>query len=294
MPEEVIEEEVKVEEEVKIEEEEKVGVKVGESGGETEEKSGKVGESGGKVGEIEEEEAAPEPKKKANLDDRLKQLKTGTYEMREAERQANKARAAAEAATAKLEEAQKKSGNEKPKEDDFDTQEEYIEALTGFKAKQAILEYDANRKQEDAEASKRRVGEESVKDWNYRKEKAMEQYADFTENENMIQKVLVHYGNPIMAQTIIDSEKGIALVQHLGRNIDELERIARMSPISTVKELARLEDKIGKKTVKKLTTAPNPIKPVGGGSGPVSKDYAKMSTADFMKKRNEEVSGGRK
>lgn len=280
MAEEVLEEEVKTPE---IEEEVKEEVKIPEEEPAEE-----------KEGEKEEEVADSEPKKKKTLEDRQKELRTRTWEMREAERQANEARAAAEEATAKLEAAQKTSGNERPKEDNFDTQEEYIEALTTYKADQAILKYDAGRKKEDAAAFQKRQGEESLKDWNFRREKAISQHKDFVENEDLVQKVLTHYGNQTMAQTIIDSEKGISIVQHLGKNTDELERIAQMSPISAIKEIGKLEIRFEKKPVKKVSSAPAPVKPVGGGGSASSGDYKTMSTVDFMKKRNEEAFRGKR
>jgi len=76
-------------------------------------------------------------------------------------------------------------------------------------------------------------------------------------------------------------------VQFLGKNPEELERIARLSPFTAAKEIARIEDKIGKKKVKAQSSAPEPITPVGGGGTLPSTDLATMNTTDFMKTRNE-------
>lgn len=225
------------------------------------------------------------PKAKKTIDERLDELNTTTWEMREAERNANAATERANAATEKLEAAAAKVGDPKPEEDNFDSNAEWVEALTDWKVKQAGLGAPAKPSGDDPPAATPQQ-ESVLRDWDLRRGKAAGKYKGYAENEAMTTRVLKHYNNVDLTNLLMESEVGPEIVNHLGKNPDKLERIAKLSSLSAAKEIGRLEDQLSK-TVKKRTNSPAPISPGGGGGGTGTKDYAQMSDEQFQKERNE-------
>jgi len=231
-----------------------------------------------------EDPPAEEPKAKKTIDERLDELNTTTWEMREAERNANAATVRANAATEKLEAAAAKAGDPKPEEDNFDSNAEWVEALTDWKVKQAKLGVPAKPTGDDPPAATPQQ-EATLRDWDLRRAKAAGKYKGFAENEAMTTRVLKHYNNVDLTNLLMESEVGPEIVNHLGKNPDKLERIAKLSALSAAKEIGRLEDQLSK-TVKKTTKSPAPISPAAGGGGTGTKDYANMSDEQFQEERN--------
>ncbi len=97
---------------------------------------------------------------------------------------------------------------------------------------------------------------------------------------------------PVVA-IIKESEMAPQILTHLYTHRDELESILRLAPVSAAREIGKLEAKITgapKTQTRKVSQAPKPVKPVGdGGSGPplVDAEDDKLSTEEFMKRRNQ-------
>lgn len=89
---------------------------------------------------------------------------------------------------------------------------------------------------------------------------------------------------------IKESEVAPQILSHLYSNRDELDSLYRMSPLAAAREIGRLESKFmatPKTPTKKVSQAPKPVSTVGGGgNSAVIEDEDKMSTDDFMRKRN--------
>jgi hypothetical protein len=133
----------------------------------------------------------------------------------------------------------------------FQTTEAYVEALANERA--------------DAIAAHREQSK-SVNEINDRYQDqvdaALDKYPDF------IQVAHTHkFMTPEMAQVIKASDIAVELAYHLGTNLNEAERIFRLPPMLQVKELGKLEAKLESSPpeVKKISSAPEPIKPVQGG-----------------------------
>lgn len=123
---------------------------------------------------------------------------------------------------------------------------------------------------------------------------AKEKYEDFIE-------VVQNLNNPeydvpdAVAQTLTlaipQLEHSAEVMYALGNDTDLCKRLAKMTPLRAVAAMGKLNDsfdeppaKSEKKTEKKL---PEPIKPVGSGSGKSALDPSEMSLADYKKARAE-------
>jgi signal recognition particle GTPase len=109
---------------------------------------------------------------------------------------------------------------------------------------------------------------------------------------------VVHDDVPItkeMAAMILESEIGPDVAYYLGKNLDEATRISRLNPLAQAREIGKIEAALSSSNppVKKASSAPEPIKPVGSRStAPVVSTSdprsTKMSDSEWIKQRNAE------
>ena len=130
----------------------------------------------------------------------------------------------------------------------FETYEDYAEALAVQKAEQLLRQ---------REVQKHRSQVESV--YADREEEARSKYDDF-------EQVAYNPSLPIteaMAETIKESDVGPDIAYYLGLNPKEADRIARLSPLQQAREIGKIEVRLANEPpVKKTTSAPAPINPV--------------------------------
>ncbi len=158
----------------------------------------------------------------------------------------------------------------RPKVEDFETYDDFTEALTDWKLDQRDQKRDATQRAE-AQATT----------WQQRATAAKETLPDF-------EQVLSESTAPMtkdMAEVLRDSEHGPALAYHLAKNPAEAERIARLSPLAAAAALGRIEADLSKPAApaaapKKVTSAPTPPTPIGAGRS-TEGDPAKMSYKDY-------------
>lgn len=239
-------------------------------------------ESGG-----ESDTPAEQEKKQHRKPDAERRIAELTRKRKEAEARAE----AAERKLAGLEKpTEKKSEPDKPrpKLDDFDTHEDYEDALYEWRearrtAKQA--EVDGKTKAEQAKAESAKAAEMAVMArWNEHLARAGEQFDDFAE---VIKDADVKISG-VMVEAIADSEAGPQLINHLARNSEEAERIAGLSPAAQLRAIGRLEAQLSTpaKPKPKTSTAPAPAKPVGGGTS--AKNLEAVTDFDEYKARRRE------
>lgn len=169
-----------------------------------------------------------------------------------------------------------------PRPDQFQNAEDYAEALAEYKADRKIAEREAQQHQ-----SKVKSGYED------RAEEARAKYHDYDE---------VAHGDHVritneMAAVILESDIGPEVAYHLGKNPDEALRISKLSPLAQAREIGKIEASLSSAThaVKKTSSAPEPIKPVGARSTSPAYDPTdarsaeKMSTAEWIKARNAQI-----
>lgn len=146
-----------------------------------------------------------------------------------------------------------------PIADQYDSVDEYAEALAYQKAEQLLAKREADRQKFDL-----------VEAYQDREDEARNKYEDF-------EQVAYNPKLPItasMAEAIQESEVGPDVAYYLGSNPREADRISRLSPLSQAKEIGKIEAKIASAPVlRKTTSAPPPIAPISGrGAGSPSYD----------------------
>lgn len=152
----------------------------------------------------------------------------------------------------------------KPKLEDFQTLEEYQEALTDWKLDQrekAKAEAEAKRAHDTAER-------EAFETWAKREKAAKKAHEDY---EDTLETVTIPDGPgvPAARQAMLESELGAEILYHLAKQPNELKRIAALSPVSAVREIGKLEAALQKSSsapengTPRITGAPKPPPPTG-------------------------------
>lgn len=90
--------------------------------------------------------------------------------------------------------------------------------------------------------------------------------------------------NPPLAEVLMTSEHGPAVVEYLGNHLDEAARISQLPPHLAAREVTRIESRVSAPKPKPTTNAPAPV-PTLGGSAIVSKDLSTMSYEDYKRER---------
>ena len=149
---------------------------------------------------------------------------------------------------ARAAEKQLKTPVEIPPIEQFNSPDEYADALAERKAEELL----ARREQA-------RMQSEIIESYHDKEEDARNKYDDF-------EQVAYNPKLPItdaMAQTIQASEVGPDMAYYLGSNPKEADRISRLSPLQQAKELGKIEAKLADNpVVKKTSSAPAPIAPI--------------------------------
>lgn len=158
----------------------------------------------------------------------------------------------------------KKADPTKPKEDDFETHADYIEALTDWKVDKKATEQSVKQKEDDF-----KNGHQKRVDTHMARVKVFaEKHEDFEEVMDEFDDYVV---SPTIEATILDSENGPQLLYALAKNREELDRINALPALAAARELGKFEAKFvtessTKTTEIKTTKAPKPIKPLGANS----------------------------
>lgn len=231
-------------------------------------------------------ETPEEPKKANKVQERINQLTREKYE----ERQKN---AELEARLAKLEASNSQAPEPEiiaPKEEDYDDYSQFQMAQAKFVADTAanaaynrIAAENQTRQQKDAESirqqelqSKKEAFEKNVNS----------KRANFQDFEN------VAYGHEFMdldlAEQIFEMDKGPEVAYHLGSHLDDAARIYALPPVQRARELTKLEFALQAITPKKVSSAPDPITPLGHKER-VETDPDKMTADEWQKWRYEQL-----
>lgn len=205
-----------------------------------------------------------------------KRINKMTKKMRDAQREAEHWRNEA----LKNQQAQEQAPPaEKPKQQDFNSDAEFIEALTDWKVEQsnkAQRETQQEQTQQQSINEKRQAFTKSAKE-------VAKKYDDFNDvvgNENLAI-------SETMEQVILESDIGPEIAYHLGKNLDIALDIAQMPPHMAAREIGKIEARLSMPAQKKTTSAPPPLKPLGSKNSS-KPDPRKMSTEDWIKWRNNE------
>lgn len=173
-----------------------------------------------------------------------------------------------------------------PTIDKFDNFDQYVAAKAAWIAERKINETLTAR--ERAQMAEREAAEraKTADSWNKRIAQATAEMPDF---EDVIASSDVPM-TAAMQQAIMESDVGPRLAYHLANNPDEAYRIAQMSPTSAIRALGRIEAQLesGKTTTKTVSSAPEPVKTVGGRAT-AKVDPDKLSPEEWVKWRRDQI-----
>lgn len=217
-----------------------------------------------------ESEPATEPKK---VDKAQRKIAAIEYEKRELRRQ--------NAQLAKALEAQAKapvSDAKAPQIEAFQTIEEYLDARDKWRDEQRAPQPESEQ-DDDFEVAK----EDLFQGGN-------EKYDDFTEVMTA-QNVKITKDMAKALVEIDDLDLQVDTAYFLGSNPKEAARIAKLSPVRQIREVAKLEAKLATKAkpAKRPSAAPEPIKPVGGSKTSTDEIQETEPFESFLKKRNKQL-----
>jgi hypothetical protein len=163
-----------------------------------------------------------------------------------------------------------------PAPDDFESAQQYAEALAQQRAHELLAQREA--------AAQQAAILDGYKD---REEEARDRYEDF-------EQVAYNPNLPVtdvMAQAIQASDIGPEVIYWLGSNPKEAGRISRLSPVLQAKEIGKIEAKLASDPpTKRTSSAPAPLAPVTAtrsNSGPRydttdPRSLKSMSTSDWI------------
>jgi hypothetical protein len=220
-----------------------------------------------------------------------------TRKAREAERERDYWRTQAESSRTpepKAEEAPK------PKVEDFDNYNEYVESLTDWKADQKAAKIREDIRNERAAE---RGNEQAKTVFEKSATEARKALPDFDEVMAGAKSVRISEG---VAAALRESDRQAELCYQLVKDPSIADRLSEMTPARAAMEIARMESALEPVSaepdpeekqadvpakpvppVRKTTSAPAPIKPLGKGAS-TQADLSKLGMDDYVKRRSEQ------
>lgn len=179
---------------------------------------------------------------------------------------------------------------DKPRAEQFETHEEFVEALTDWKFEQK----EKLNAEKSKEAEAKSAYENQRKAHNERVAKFREENPDY---DDAIEEFIEEHGDMQFSfglqQAIMESEEGPALILELAKDPALLKRINGLSVTAAAREIGKLEARLAKtedqpKEVK-LTKAPKPPTPIAGKSAPVRKSIfdEDLSFSEYVRMRRD-------
>jgi len=209
------------------------------------------------------EEGVRKPKLEKRFDKVIKERELARAEAQKEREQ----REALENRLKELEQASKpqvaENPDREPQPQDFTDAFEYAKALARYSTEKALKDRDQAEQQRNAKAEKDKV----LTSWNQRLEQTKTELPDY---EEMIASSDVVVSDQVR-DAILESETGPKILYHLAENPEVAEKIGKMSLISALREIGKLEARFEKPTETQKPTvrksnAPQPINPIRGGS----------------------------
>lgn len=220
-----------------------------------------------------------------------------TRKAREQERETAYWRGRAEAREAKEAEAREAKAAEKPTPEKFGTYDEYVEALTDWKADEKIK---ANNETQKQESAKERTARERTERWTERSNAARATHTDFDEVLNAASDVKLA---DFVCDALDESDKSAELLYRIAQDPSIADRLNAMTPRQAALELGRMEAKLlapvsaenpdpdevpvdpkPAPPARKTTSAPPPVRPIAKGNS-TAVDLSKLRGDDYVKAR---------
>jgi len=155
--------------------------------------------------------------------------------------------------------------------------------------KQKALSSEGTKKElaeHEAEKADAKVASVNAESWQAKIEAARAEHPDY---DQVVSKSSAHVEAHV-ASAVLESDLGPQIFRHFALNPEALEKLNGMSERAALKEIGRLEESLSKgetkaAPVKKVSSAPEPVKPVGSNRGVVQKNLADMSQKEYEEHR---------
>lgn len=169
---------------------------------------------------------------------------------------------------------------QRPVPADFEKYDDYIDALTDWKAEAAV----AKRMEAD---STRKVAETRAQTFAERQTQARTAMPDYDEVVGGSETPIAQH----VGEAILESDLGPQLAYHFAKNPDALMRLNGMSPVQAAREIGKLEATLSAKPAapaaptKKVSNAPVPAGTMGTQGRATTPALQNLSMDEYMKQR---------
>jgi hypothetical protein len=183
------------------------------------------------------------------------------------------------------EQAQKPTASpDKPKESDFETYGEYLEALAEHKAREIVR----REREEEQQAKTRKAQETNAQRQLARRQELMEKGEEkFDDFEDVVTSGNVQISEAAFL-AILESDIAPDLIYHISKDESEAKRIAALPAYAQAKEIGKLEDKLQAKPQKQISKAPEPITPIGTGKAGGNDLSDDIPIDEWIRRRNKQ------
>ena len=184
----------------------------------------------------------------------------------------------------------KPSTEGKPKLDDFETYDMYVDALTDWKLDGVKKGWEAETKV--VEENKRR--DSLAQTHHARADKFRKEQVDYDtvmENLNDVDLPASQDVAYAIRDAIMSSDLSPQLLYYFGKNIDDLERINELSPMAAAREIGKIEAKLERVKPNNQSSAPTPITPVTARASQNGL-HDGLESEEWIKRRNAQLRKG--
>lgn len=221
--------------------------------------------------EVEAKEAEKEHDESSLPEGVKKRIDKVTRQKYEAIAEANRLKAEIEALK-----AQTAPKQIEPQMQDFDTFDDYTNALAEYKYNQKTQ---AQAQQYNQQAQAQKVAQE----WQSKVEKVRAVAPDFDVVFNNVASIEFA---PMALEAVAEHPKGAEIAYMLGKDVGEAYRIAALPPYQQLMAIGELAAKTNVPKPKTVSSAPAPIKPVTGGA---SSNTPPTDMDEWIKWRNDQL-----
>jgi len=187
-----------------------------------------------------------------------------------------------------LEQQQQAKPSGRPARDKFESDEDYVSALTDWTVEQRL----GNVKEELAKSQ----GSNKIQaDWVGKITKARNEYPDY---DTVLEDASDVPVGPELAEELMSSDLGADVTYYLAKHSDEMQKLNGLDRVSIAKYIGRLEERIERerssKTKVAVSKAPAPIKPASPSSTPSIKSLEDMSMKEYVAYMDKQEAAKRK
>lgn len=180
-----------------------------------------------------------------------------------------------------------------PKEDDFDSHEEWLEAKVAWTVERRLVEAERVREARESQRRRQEAADKLESDWAGRLERAREKFSDFED----VAMADDHVVSNAMARAIKKAELGPEIAYYLGKNPSESNAIARLGDDEAeFLAIGRLEAKLRSQqnAERRRSNAPPPPAPARSAATTTPNALSdKAPVGDWMKARRKQLEAQR-